>query len=319
MDSNHSLDLPAEHRQDDLVLTQDTSLQQINLDPLPRENMEIQGAEEGGTKDVRHRRRCIAVAVILFLACVGIIIGVSLGASRNRASAATATATPKSDSSSTYNNNSSTGGVSPTDVLTESGAPANHFDNSLLDDDGLGSNLPDFTAQVAARRDAILAKLNSISGAAQVKDKNTPQNAAAKWIVDVDTMQLDATSPHLEQRYVIALLYYALGGVDWKNNTGYLTPTNECIWYGIRCTFGSSGNVTYLQLDNNALVGNIPNETGVLKSMQFLNISSNNINGTIPKTLYGITSLIHLDLSSNGLSGSIPSNIGNLKNLGDKL
>jgi hypothetical protein len=243
MDSNHSLDLSVEHMRDDLVLTQETSLQQINLDPLPRENMEIQGAEEGGTKDLRHRRRCIALAVIMFLAFVGIIIGVSLGASRNRSSAATATATPHSYSSSTYNNNS-TGGVSPTDILTKLGVPANQFDNSLLDDDGLGSNQPDFTAQVAARRDAILAKLNSISGAAQVKNTSTPQNAAAKWIVDVDTMQLDATSPHLEQRYVIALLYYALGGVDWNNNTGYLTPTNECVWYGIRCTYGSSGNTS---------------------------------------------------------------------------
>ena len=31
----------------------DTLLQQISLDPLPRQNMEIQGAEEGGTIDVR--------------------------------------------------------------------------------------------------------------------------------------------------------------------------------------------------------------------------------------------------------------------------
>ncbi len=31
----------------------DTLLQQISLDPLPRKNMKIQGAEEGGTIDVR--------------------------------------------------------------------------------------------------------------------------------------------------------------------------------------------------------------------------------------------------------------------------
>jgi hypothetical protein len=170
--------------------------------------------------------------------------------------------------------------------------------------------------QEAARRSAIWDKLNSISGEAQVNNQFSPQNAAAKWIVDVDSMKLDATSPHLEQRYVIALLYYALGGEHWNNRTGYLTPANECLWYGIRCTYGSSGNVTYIQLGTNSLVGSIPNETGLLQSLQDFNISANSINGTIPETLYDIKSLIHLDLSSNALEGFITTTIGNLASLG---
>jgi hypothetical protein len=313
MESSHSLDLPVEYNEDVIVMSKDTSLQQINLDPLPRENMEIQGAEEGGTIDVRYKRRYIVAAILLALSVVALIVGLSLSVSRNRSSAVSALST---SSSSNSNSNTVTGGFSPMDVLTKNETPGSQFDISQMDDDGLGANQPTFTEQVAARRNAILDKLNSISGEAQVKNKTTPQNAAAKWIVDVDAMQLDATSPHLEQRYVIALLYYALGGEYWDNSTGYLTPANECLWYGIRCTYGSSGNVTYIQLGNNSLVGSIPNETGVLQSLQVLNISANIINGTIPETLYDIKSLIHLDLSSNALQGFITTTIGKLASLG---
>jgi hypothetical protein len=214
----------------DVVITKNTSLQSINMDPLPRERMEIEGAEQGGLVDVRHRRRFIAAAVIIFLVLVGSIIGVSVAMSKSKTASA-AESTPPTSSSWNNGGGQQATGFSAGDVLTNPQTSVTQFEDSLLDDDdGLGSDQPDFTVAVAARRVDMLTKLYAISGVAQVKNGSLPQNAAAKWIIDDDQMKLDASSPELEQRYVVSLLYYAFNGSRWHNNTGYLSATNVCLW-----------------------------------------------------------------------------------------
>ena len=55
------------------------------------------------------------------------------------------------------------------------------------------------------------------------------------WLVYDDYRRLDASSPHLLQRYVLALFYFSTNGDKWKKSLGYLTAKNECHWGGITC------------------------------------------------------------------------------------
>jgi len=123
----------------------------------------------------------------------------------------------------------------------------------------------------------------------------------------------------------------ATNGAHWLNNTGWLSNTDVCTWFGITCD--GNGNVKMLHLNNNNLIGSIPNNfTNIVSQLQELDFSYNNLTGTIPATfgLYpGLNRLIlknnklrgpvpsfnhqktsfldHLDLSSNQLSGTLPS------------
>lgn len=307
----NSEDLAAERMSSgNVVITNETSLQEINMDPLPHENMVIQGAEQGGTTDARRKRRLIAAFVVAFLALIGFIIGISAAVSKNRATALAAS-TDGSSTSTTSSGEASSGN----DLLINENEPAKSFEDNEEDDDFLDDNQDEeHSAEADARKDAILEQLFTISGEQKVKEDGSPQNAAAKWIIQDDSMQLDADSPRLGQRYVMTVLYYSLGGPSWYNSTGFLSASNECMWHGVACR---SGRVHKIELANNTMDGIIPNETGILENLDFLNLGGNFIDGAIPESLYNLTALTYLDLSTNFLTGTIPSSIKYLEKLGE--
>ena len=78
-------------------------------------------------------------------------------------------------------------------------------------------------------------------------DLNTPHGLAFDFILNRDTRRVNADDPHLVQRFVLALLFYATGGRDHydapeylQGNTGvhgwdsemthFLTGLHECHW-----------------------------------------------------------------------------------------
>ncbi|CAL9079761.1 unnamed protein product [Musa textilis] len=66
---------------------------------------------------------------------------------------------------------------------------------------------------------------------------------------------------------------------------------------------------TLIDLSNNNLSGNIPEELGNLHGLRSLNLSKNYLIGQIPWSIGGMKQLEVLDLSRNNLSGAIPSNL----------
>ncbi|KAG4167536.1 hypothetical protein ERO13_A13G202700v2 [Gossypium hirsutum] len=69
----------------------------------------------------------------------------------------------------------------------------------------------------------------------------------------------------------------------------------------------SRRGLLYLDVSNNSLDGNIPNEIGAkLPSLEQLNMSNNLFSGGIPISIGDMISLEILDLSNNKLSGGIP-------------
>ncbi|XP_064995378.1 receptor-like protein EIX2 [Musa acuminata AAA Group] len=69
---------------------------------------------------------------------------------------------------------------------------------------------------------------------------------------------------------------------------------------------------TLIDLSNNYLSGNIPEELGNLHGLRSLNLSGNYLIGKIPRSIDGMKQLEVLDLSRNNLSGAIPSDLAAL-------
>ena len=129
---------------------------------------------------------------------------------------------------------------------------------------------------------------------------------------DADGIQSRSTTVDQDRAALIAL-YHATGGNGWTNNLNWLSAEPLSTWYGV--TVDSDGRVERLQLVQNRLIGEIPDEIGQLNRLEFLNLSLNELSGSIPTTIGNLTQLDTLGFSSNQLTGSIPSEIGRLDNL----
>lgn len=145
-----------------------------------------------------------------------------------------------------------------------------------------------------------------------VDDESSPAyHRAMKWFLS-DTFAL-----HEEffLRFVLASLYFELGGEAWKNSTNWLTLAKTCDWCGVECALG---NIHFqgLILDNNGLLGTLPPTIALLGNVSNIWLSDNQIFGTIPgEALSKLSKLAVLLLDNNRLSGTIPD-LSNLSNLG---
>ncbi|KAK9102920.1 hypothetical protein Sjap_020174 [Stephania japonica] len=68
----------------------------------------------------------------------------------------------------------------------------------------------------------------------------------------------------------------------------------------------------FLDLSNNHLQGEIPEEIGELKALVALNLSRNAFIGKIPSSIWNLSELEAMDLSQNNLSGEIPNQLTGL-------
>ncbi len=97
----------------------------------------------------------------------------------------------------------------------------------------------------------------------------------------------------------------ATNGAHWVNNTGWLTNSDLCTWFGITCD--GRGKVTMLHLNNNNLAGSIPNNfRNVLGDLKVLDLGHNSLSGQIPPNFGLLMNLQKITLSHNNLFGQIP-------------
>ena len=74
-------------------------------------------------------------------------------------------------------------------------------------------------------------------------------------------------------------LYYSTGGLNWIEQSGWLSNSIPCEWPGVSCT---GEEVTSLELADNNLSGSLPEEIGGLAHLNVLDLSGNNLEGEIP-------------------------------------
>ena len=103
-----------------------------------------------------------------------------------------------------------------------------------------------------------------LSTPAQLADATTPQHMALSWIANKDKMKMDipngVTAPNSHefvQRYILAVMYYALDGSNWVFDCSFLSSKSECEWnnginadgthqYKFGASCGPKGTVTEL-------------------------------------------------------------------------
>ncbi|CAL9089382.1 unnamed protein product, partial [Musa acuminata var. zebrina] len=97
------------------------------------------------------------------------------------------------------------------------------------------------------------------------------------------------------------------GPVDYYGESIVITAKGYDIQYTTILSL-----VTSIDLSNNNLSGEIPNELTKLHGLHFLNLSNNHLTGAIPENIGSMEQLESLDLSMNNLTGDIPSSFSSL-------
>ena len=65
---------------------------------------------------------------------------------------------------------------------------------------------------------------------------NSPRYNALDWIVEKDQLKLSECQDNLKQRYILALLFFAMNGDHWTDGSDWLNGTTfECEWKGVAC------------------------------------------------------------------------------------
>jgi len=99
--------------------------------------------------------------------------------------------------------------------------------------------------------------------------------------------------------------YNATHGDHWTYKTNWLATTvSWCYWHGISCD--KYQNIHALSLNNNNLVGSIPESIVNIWSLEYIDLSSNSITEPIPYSLIRSTHLGTLNLSGNKIKGPLP-------------
>jgi hypothetical protein len=152
---------------------------------------------------------------------------------------------------------------------------------------------------------------------------SSPQVLAFEWMKADPTLSSYSDAQKI-QRFTMATFFYSTGGDNWAQNDGWVTLENECLWYSssFRGSCDDSGNLLYLELNDNALSGTLPSELALLSnSLIRLLLTGNSLNetdqmprlsGSLPSELGQLTLLEVMSLNNNDISGSLPSQMGQL-------
>eukprot|EP01039_Chlorochromonas_danica_P011827 gene11827-13328_t len=112
-------------------------------------------------------------------------------------------------------------------------------------------------------------------------------------------------------------LYNSTHGASWLQSWN-ISSSDPCgTWFGVTCHVVGECHVTELTLENNNLVGSLPNSIGNLTKIELLSLFSNQLRGSIPSSIGNLAQLTDLELGSNQLTGTVPSSIANLVLLTD--
>ena len=122
-----------------------------------------------------------------------------------------------------------------------------------------------------------------------------------------------ASPPDDRDIAVLATLYSATSGDNWRDSTNWLSEQSLQYWKGVH--INEEGRIVELRLGGNNLSGQIPPELGNLSKLERLSIQYNQLTGSIPSQLSNLTELTSLSLNINRLTGAIPPELSSLNNL----
>ncbi|SCY04929.1 Por secretion system C-terminal sorting domain-containing protein [Nonlabens sp. Hel1_33_55] len=116
------------------------------------------------------------------------------------------------------------------------------------------------------------------------------------------------------EREALMVLYNALDGDNWNDNTNWGTEEPVKEWSHV---FTAGNRVIGLDFfGSGGMTGQIPTEIQNLTNLEYLGIGIEpGVSGTLPESIGNLTNLKRLRLQGTSNSGSLPATIGNLVNL----
>lgn len=206
---------------------------------------------------IRRRRRlfCLNVCLVLFILgaiICSVLFAVDMIGSDSSASVVAPTLPP-----TTSTENPAMSPVqSPTVGSTPSAEPPTNSPSQVVQPT---SETPTTASPTATLPDPVPTtisrpvdeRLVAISGDA-INEPGTPQYQAYDWLVNSDPANLDLetiSDLDLEQRYISALFYFSLGGVNWIDQFGFLEESNVCQW-----NVGFNKSVSGVICDDNGVI-----------------------------------------------------------------
>jgi Leucine-rich repeat (LRR) protein len=112
-------------------------------------------------------------------------------------------------------------------------------------------------------------------------------------------------------RQVLMEMFSTNDGDSWVNNDCWAMGSLYKM-FGVQM---QDGRVHTLDLRDNGLANNLPENLGNLHELQRLFLVNNSLTGRIPLGIMNLQHVQYLHLSNNNFGGQIPGNIGKLKNL----
>lgn len=164
--------------------------------------------------------------------------------------------------------------------------------------------------------DTFSQTLSIVSGSGNNENEINHHNISANITNGFEDVDYAGKISILQQRYVLALLFFATGGEGWDDRMDFLQPIDICQWTtnhnkGVLCN--KAGGVEILRMYWNSMSGTIPHELSLFHaSLREINFGGGNIGGTIPSSLGKLTILDNLGLHDNCLTGKLPQEIMNL-------
>jgi hypothetical protein len=118
-------------------------------------------------------------------------------------------------------------------------------------------------------------------------ESNAPQLRAAEFMAFADSPNhVNVTSPRLQQRYALLVLYFSNGGEKWSINP----EAHECDWTICVCS-NSSVLIELLMGSQLDMTGLLPGEIGLLADLKHLDLQQNRLEGKLPESLFDLSNL----------------------------
>lgn len=111
-----------------------------------------------------------------------------------------------------------------------------------------------------------------------------------------------------DQRAYLIKFFESTGGENWKDNTNWLSDRPISEWYGLSVS-ENTGELFTIKLEDNNLVGVLPDGFSILLTSRIIRLNNNVLNGELPKDFDRMVEPMLLNMSYNNLTGSIPSNV----------
>ncbi|MCY4449246.1 MAG: S8 family serine peptidase, partial [Chloroflexi bacterium] len=161
-------------------------------------------------------------------------------------------------------------------------------------------------------------EFNTLEAARNTQPEGIWSDGETMWVSDwIDDKIYAYHMPQVVEsaadREALTTLYNATGGAAWTNNANWLSEAHIGQWHGV--TTDDDGRVTKLELGDNQLSGEVPEQLRNLANLKSLDLSDNQLTGPIPTWLGSLANLQALILSGNQLTGEIPEQLGSLANL----